>query len=153
MRVITTRNLHRAPLVVLMTFAHPVHAQDAATRARDQMNALLTAQEGDRLLERKNCRDAAKAYRVTLQTVAIPPFALKLADALEKCGELVESLAAAQPDGTWLIAQRLTHAEIASRIGCSREMVSRLLKDLERGGYIAIESAGWVLPRPLPRRW
>jgi CRP/FNR family transcriptional regulator, cyclic AMP receptor protein len=78
---------------------------------------------------------------------------LALLDAYGRVVRLLESLAAAQPDGTWLIAQRLTHAEIASRIGCSREMVSRLLKDLERGGYIAIESAGWVLPRPLPRRW
>ena len=35
-----------------------------------------------------------------------------------------------------VIAERLTHQAIASEIGCSREMVSRLLKDLEEGGYL-----------------
>ena len=51
------------------------------------------------------------------------------------------------------ITERLTHQEMANRLGCSREMVSRLMKDLERGGYVA--SAGGVvqLLRALPSRW
>jgi CRP/FNR family cyclic AMP-dependent transcriptional regulator len=49
--------------------------------------------------------------------------------------------------------ERLTHQDMSSRIGCSREMVSRLMKDLERGGYV--ESADGVVrvTRPLPPRW
>jgi len=66
---------------------------------------------------------------------------------------LLQSLAVAQPDGTRLIADRLTHGEIAARVGCSREMVSRLLKDLFSGGFIAASAVGWVLPRSLPERW
>jgi len=66
---------------------------------------------------------------------------------------LLQSLAVAQPDGTRLIAERLTHGEIAARVGCSREMVSRLLKDLFNGGFIAASPVGWVLPRSLPERW
>ena len=52
-------------------------------------------------------------------------------------------------------AARITHQEMANRLGCSREMVSRLMKDLERGGYVdASAGRGWVrLIKPLPQRW
>lgn len=62
-------------------------------------------------------------------------------------------LARAQPDGTQRIQERITHQEIASRAGCSREMVSRILKDLENGGYIRIEKRVIVLVNKLPARW
>jgi uncharacterized membrane protein len=32
-------------------------------------------------------------------------------------------------------------------------MVSRLLKDLETGGYVAVEGQGWRLRKALPERW
>jgi len=47
----------------------------------------------------------------------------------------------------------LTHQTLASRIGASREMVSRLLKDLERGGYVALGLRRITLLRKLPARW
>jgi CRP/FNR family transcriptional regulator, cyclic AMP receptor protein len=47
----------------------------------------------------------------------------------------------------------LTHQTIASRVGASREMVSRLLKDLERGGYVALGVRQITLMRKLPARW
>jgi CRP/FNR family cyclic AMP-dependent transcriptional regulator len=42
---------------------------------------------------------------------------------------------------------------MSSRIGCSREMVSRLMTDLERGRYV--QNVGGVIEvvRPLPPRW
>ncbi len=48
---------------------------------------------------------------------------------------------------------RLTHQDIADRVGSSREMVSKILKDLRVGGYIAIENKRIVLLRSLPRSW
>lgn len=48
---------------------------------------------------------------------------------------------------------RPTHQEISQQLGCSREMVSRLLKDLETGGYVQVERRRIVLARPLPVRW
>jgi CRP/FNR family transcriptional regulator, cyclic AMP receptor protein len=63
---------------------------------------------------------------------------MALLDVYGRVVQLLESLAVAQPDGTRLIDQRLTHADIAARVGCSREMVSRLMKDLERGGVCAV---------------
>ena len=62
-------------------------------------------------------------------------------------------LAVAQPDGTRLIDERLTHQELANRLGCSREMVSRLMKDLEPGGYLQTQPRPWRLLRALPARW
>jgi CRP/FNR family cyclic AMP-dependent transcriptional regulator len=35
-------------------------------------------------------------------------------------------------------------------IGCSREMVSRIMSDLVKGGYIRIEPGRWVIQRKLP---
>ena len=56
------------------------------------------------------------------------------------------------PEGGGL-CERLTHQEIAHRIGCSREMVSRLMKDLEKGGLLTPRPDGLWLPRKLPPRW
>jgi CRP/FNR family cyclic AMP-dependent transcriptional regulator len=47
----------------------------------------------------------------------------------------------------------LTPQDVASRIGSSREMVSRLLKDLERGGYVAQQRGRLQVLRNLPPRW
>lgn len=47
----------------------------------------------------------------------------------------------------------ITHQEIASRVGASREMVSRLLKDLERGGYVKMGTKRITLLKKMPARW
>ena len=78
---------------------------------------------------------------------------LALHDAYGRLALLLNSLAVPQPDGTRLIAERLTHQEIANRLGCSREMVSRLMKDLESGGYLRISAQSVGLVRALPTRW
>lgn len=78
---------------------------------------------------------------------------LALNDVYGRLVLLFESLAEMQADGTRLLGERLTHQEIANRLGCSREMVSRLTKDLEAGGYIAVQRQRLVLLRPLPGRW
>ena len=65
----------------------------------------------------------------------------------------LHALAKPQSDGTQRIEERITHQEIASRVGCSREMVSRILKDLENGGYICVQERRIVLMKKLPARW
>ncbi|MBO9516150.1 MAG: Crp/Fnr family transcriptional regulator [Variovorax sp.] len=78
---------------------------------------------------------------------------MALLDVYGRLKRLLESRAAPQPDGTRRIIERLTHQAIASEIGCSREMVSRLMKDLESGGYLASDQRQLVLARELPARW
>jgi CRP/FNR family transcriptional regulator, cyclic AMP receptor protein len=52
-----------------------------------------------------------------------------------------------------LVLTKITHQNIASRVGASREMVSRLLKDLEKGGYIELGVKRITLLKKLPARW
>lgn len=78
---------------------------------------------------------------------------LALLDAYTRVAQLLESLAQAQQDGSRQIAERLTHAEIAARVGCSREMVTRLMKDLERGGYVSTAADGSRRIARLPQHW
>ena len=48
----------------------------------------------------------------------------------------------------------LTHQAMATRLGCSREMVSKLVKDLEQGGYlIRVANGHYKRLRALPQRW
>ncbi|HSI53134.1 MAG: Crp/Fnr family transcriptional regulator [Ramlibacter sp.] len=52
-----------------------------------------------------------------------------------------------------VLLTQITHQSIASRVGASREMVSRLLKDLEKGGYIELGVKRITLLKKLPARW
>lgn len=55
--------------------------------------------------------------------------------------------------GAPVLLTQITHQSIASRVGASREMVSRLLKDLEKGGYIELGVKRITLLKKLPARW
>lgn len=72
-------------------------------------------------------------------------------------GRLVRLLnqLAAEPNvlGERPLRERLTHQEIAQHLACSREMVSRLVKDLETGGYLAVRERWIWLLKALPARW
>lgn len=59
----------------------------------------------------------------------------------------------AQRDGSRVLAQRITHQQLSHHLACSREMVSRLLKDLERGGYVQVRQGLLVLTKALPTHW
>jgi CRP/FNR family cyclic AMP-dependent transcriptional regulator len=60
---------------------------------------------------------------------------------------------AVEEDGRRVVRERLTQADIAARIGGSREMVSRIMSDLSAGGYIGVEAKQIVLHRKLPAHW
>jgi len=75
---------------------------------------------------------------------------------LDVYGRLVATLESYQgpagADASVLLLD-LTHQALASRVGASREMVSRLLKDLEKGGYIDLGVKRITLKKKLPARW
>jgi CRP/FNR family cyclic AMP-dependent transcriptional regulator len=56
-------------------------------------------------------------------------------------------------DGTLQIPDRLTQQDIADRVGSSREMVSRIFKELTSGGYVSQEAGHWTILKKLPARW
>lgn len=56
-------------------------------------------------------------------------------------------------DDKKVIKQRLTQRDIASMVGASREMVSRILRDLSIGGYITVENKIITINERLPAAW
>ncbi len=79
---------------------------------------------------------------------------LALIDVYGRMSLLLDKLASPPVgDGTRTIPERLTHQQIASHLACSREMVSRLLRDLQAGGYVEIRERRLVLLKGLPTRW
>ncbi len=77
---------------------------------------------------------------------------LALLDVYGRVTRLLDELAIDQ-DGVRMVAEKLTHQDIAERVGASREMVSRLLKDLTQGGYLEVRERQIVLKKPLPPAW
>jgi CRP/FNR family cyclic AMP-dependent transcriptional regulator len=77
---------------------------------------------------------------------------LALLDVYGRVRRLFDSLAV-EREGVRVVPEKLTHQEIADRVGSSREMISRLLKDLTEGGYISVSEKLVTLRKPLPPNW
>lgn len=58
-----------------------------------------------------------------------------------------------EQDGKLILQQRLTHQDLANMIGASREMITRILRDLATGGYISVENREITLLKKLPSAW
>lgn len=78
---------------------------------------------------------------------------LALNDVYGRLAKLLQDSALPQPDGTRLTADPMTHDQLAKHLGCSRAMVTRLLKDLTRNGCLVAERQRYRLLRPLPPKW
>jgi CRP/FNR family transcriptional regulator, cyclic AMP receptor protein len=78
---------------------------------------------------------------------------LALDDVYSRVAQLLNDLAVAQDGATRTIVERLTQQEIADRVGASREMVSRIFKQLTEGGYVALQGRQIVLMKKLPAGW
>lgn len=77
-----------------------------------------------------------------------------LIDVYGRLVRLLNSMAQLPNDrGERALKERLTHQQMAQHLACSREMVSRLLKDLETGGYIDVRERWIWLLKTLPARW
>lgn len=77
---------------------------------------------------------------------------LALLDVYGRLTQLLNDLAE-NINGKRIIMEPLTQQEMASRIGCSREMVSKILKDLTAGGYVELSRKSIEIKRPLPASW
>lgn len=60
---------------------------------------------------------------------------------------------AEEEEGRLVILGKLTKQEIANRVGASREMISRVFKDLSTGGYIELEKGRITIAKSLPGHW
>jgi CRP/FNR family transcriptional regulator, cyclic AMP receptor protein len=87
----------------------------------------------------------ARAATLSLRAVA-------LNDVYGRVAWLLNERAVVQPDGTRLTAP-LTHQQMASLLGCTRPMVSRVMKELELGGYVARTGSMIHVLKALPARF
>ena len=55
--------------------------------------------------------------------------------------------------GMLVVAEPMTQQDMANRVGCSREMVSRILKDLRTGGYVRMDGPRLIITRKPPANW
>lgn len=77
---------------------------------------------------------------------------LALEDVYGRIARLLRTLAR-EEDGVLRVPDKLTQQDIAERVGSSREMVSRILKPLQEGGYVELRDGHIVLLKKLPARW
>jgi CRP/FNR family cyclic AMP-dependent transcriptional regulator len=78
---------------------------------------------------------------------------LALLDVFGRIVRLLTSLGVEDNDGRLVISPKLTQKDIASRVGSSREMVSRIFKDLVIGGYLTVDSDSITVNKKLPAKW
>ena len=79
---------------------------------------------------------------------------LALQDVYGRVTKVLSSLARpVNGDDELRIEEKLTQQDIADRVGASREMVARILKDLTVGEYIAIEGRQIILKKVLPESY
>jgi CRP/FNR family cyclic AMP-dependent transcriptional regulator len=77
---------------------------------------------------------------------------LALLDVYGRVARLLIELST-EHDGKMVVEGRLTQQDMASRVGCSREMISRILKDLRQGGYVKMEGDQMIIAKKPPKAW
>ena len=77
---------------------------------------------------------------------------LALSDVYGRLVRLLNTLAK-DVDGRQVVPEKLTQQEIADRVGASRDMIGKLLKDLVAGGYLGVEERTISIRKKLPTGW
>jgi CRP/FNR family cyclic AMP-dependent transcriptional regulator len=60
---------------------------------------------------------------------------------------------AVERDGKLSIPEKLTQKDLANRVGASREMINRILRDLTVGGYVSMREGHIIIEKAPPARW
>ena len=77
---------------------------------------------------------------------------LALLDVSDRVARLLLDLAT-EENGKLIITEKLSKRDIANRVGATREMASRVFKDLVSSGYIELEPQKITIARRLPQHW
>ena len=91
------------------------------------------------------------AQRVRKLTADVKSLALQ--DVYGRVANVLTDLAQERGDGSLYIPEKLTQQDIADRVGASREMVARILKDLTIGDYIRFEGRHIIINSRLPAKY
>lgn len=77
---------------------------------------------------------------------------LALLDVSHRVARLLLEMAT-EENGKLIITQKLSKRDIANRVGATREMASRVFKDLVVSGYIELENEKITIAKRLPQHW
>lgn len=88
--------------------------------------------------------------RVRLTTENVK--SLALSDVYGRLVKLLLTLGV-ERDGNLVVPEKLTQQDIAERVGASRDMISRLLKDLAAGGYLSVQDRTITILKKPPPGW
>lgn len=88
--------------------------------------------------------------RVRNLTESVKNLALK--DVYGRVRVLIESMCE-EKDGLVQLKEQLTQQAIADRVGSSREMIARIMKELMFGGYIRVENRKMIILNRLPEHF
>lgn len=77
---------------------------------------------------------------------------LALLDVSDRVARLLLDMAT-EENGKLIITEKLSKRDIANRVGATREMASRVFKDLVSSGYIELEPQKITIARRLPQQW
>jgi CRP/FNR family cyclic AMP-dependent transcriptional regulator len=77
---------------------------------------------------------------------------LAMLDVYGRVARILIELAVEQ-NGKMVILEKLTQKDIAARVGASREMINRILRDLTAGGYVSVEDGRITINKAPPARW
>lgn len=103
----------------------------------------------------QNPRIALQLLRTESKRIRALTESVKNLALLDVYGRVVHTLTklATKNGKKLVIEQKLTHQDIANMVGASREMVSRIMKDLNTGGYIHVEDKKIMIQTKLPMAW
>ena len=111
--------------------------------------ATVTAPDGVTFV----AEDLEEITIVTLSPPRVEEVTTEVEEEIQRVARLLLSLAKEQPDGKLLVPERMTQQDIADRVGASRDMISRIFKDLTIGGYVTVENRQITINRKPPARW
>ncbi len=112
---------------------------------KDEFNKVLDEQPN---IARTLIKNLTKRVRKLTSKVK----SLALQDVYGRVAQVLTSMAVERSDKMY-IDEKLTQQDIADRVGASREMVARILKDLTIGKYISFENRRIIIHGKLPAHY
>lgn len=112
---------------------------------KDEFNKVLDEQPN---IARTLIKNLTKRVRKLTSKVK----SLALQDVYGRVAQVLTSMAVERSDKMY-IDEKLTQQDIADRVGASREMVARILKDLTIGQYISFENRRIIIHGKLPAHY
>lgn len=116
-----------------------------AILSRADFRAFLVAHAGVALQLIQNLIRMARGLNQNVRNLA-------MLDVYGRVARILLELAV-ERDGKLQIPEKLTQKDIAARVGASREMINRILRDLTAGGYVSVEDGRITINKAPPARW